>query len=88
MQRTKRILLQSTAIALMATGVTACGSSANTPTATPAPTPTPTVAARQEDQFGTAFAADFRAAADSEPASVADGDIAALSLTAEPVNIN
>ena len=44
--------------------------------------------ARQEDQFGVQFGTAFRADNNSEPYNPADGDIVAISLTTEPVNIN
>ena len=50
--------------------------------------PLGTVTALQEDQFGFTFATDYRAGANGEPASVADGDIVPVSLTAEPVAVN
>ena len=39
---------------------------------------------KAEDFFGTQFGVDFRATANSEPVTPADGDIIALSLTTEP----
>jgi hypothetical protein len=64
----------------------ACGSSDNV-AAPAAPPSTPTVTVKQEDQFGAAFAAAFRADPNAEPITPMDGDIIALSLTAEPVNL-
>lgn len=45
------------------------------------------VVTQQEDQLGTRFGTAFRAANDSEPYSPADGDVVAISLTTEPVDI-
>lgn len=50
-------------------------------------TPPVVVTTAQEDMFGVQFGIDFRAAMNSEPASVADGDIVPVSLTTEPINI-
>ena len=50
--------------------------------------PPKVVVTSQEDQFGTVFGADFRTAANTDPAPpVNDGDIVPVSLTTEPVNI-
>lgn len=86
MKRRTHLLLQASAVSMLATGLAACGggNGSNTPT----PMPGQTGAARQEDQFGIAFGNDFRADPNSEPAQVADGDIVAVSLTTEPVTIN
>ena len=45
------------------------------------------VTTAQEDKFGIPFGMDFRAAMDSEPASVSDGDIVPVSLSTEPIDI-
>lgn len=50
-------------------------------------TPPVVVTTAQEDKFGIPFGADFRASMNSEPASVADGDIVPISLTTEPIDI-
>jgi hypothetical protein len=84
MKRKTQLLLQASAVTVLATGLAACGNGNSTPT----PTPGQTAAARQEDQFGIAFGNDFRADPNSEPAQVADGDVVAVSLTTEPVTIN
>ena len=69
----------------LAFAVSACGKSNSTPTATT----TPVVAtAPQEAQFGSVFATDYRAAANSEPANVSDTDITPISPMAEPANVN
>lgn len=62
--------------------VSACGSDGVTSTVNTPP------AAPQENQFGSAFATDYRASANSEPANANDGDIVAVSLTTEPVAVN
>ena len=84
MKRKIQLLLQASALTLLAIGVAACGGGNSSRT----PTPGQTSSARQEDQFGIAFGNDFRADPNSEPAQVADGDIIAVSLTTEPVAIN
>lgn len=61
----------------------ACGSSGDN---TPPPPPPPTVVV-QEDTFGTVFGAAFRVDANGIPIEPKDGDIVALSLTAEPTEI-
>ncbi len=53
-----------------------------------APTPPAVAVTRQEDVFGTVFGNLFRAAANSEPAPVSDGDLVAISFTTEPVPVN
>lgn len=84
MKRKTQLLLKASAVIMLATGLAACGSGSYAPT----PTPTQTVTAKQEDQFGIVFGNDFRAGPNGEPASVADGDLVAVSLTTEPVTIN
>lgn len=43
---------------------------------------------RVEDHFGKGFGKAFRADPNSEPANVSEGDMAPVSLTAEPVKID
>ena len=43
---------------------------------------------RQEDLFGKGFGEKFRADPNSEPTNVNDGDLAPVSETTEPVQIN
>ena len=50
-------------------------------------TPPVVVTTAQEDKFGIPFGMDFRAAMNSEPAPVMDGDIVPVSLTTEPIDI-
>ena len=45
------------------------------------------VTTAQEDKFGIPFGIDFRAAMNSEPASVSDGDIVPVTLTNDPIDI-
>lgn len=71
----------------LAMAVGACSSKPSSSTST-AITPPATTATAQEDKFGTAFGTDYRATANSEPASVNDGDIVAVSLTTEPIDVN
>jgi hypothetical protein len=52
-----------------------------------APTPPVVVTTAQEDKFGLAFGADFRASPNSEPATVKDGDIVPVSFMTEPIDI-
>lgn len=47
----------------------------------------PVITAQQEDQFGVRFGTAFRADNNSEPFSPADGDIAPVSFTTEPIDI-
>lgn len=51
------------------------------------PEPPTVVTTAQEDKFGVKFGQDFRAPADSEPASVNDGDLVPVSWTTEPIDI-
>lgn len=70
-------------IAVAASVLAACGGGGDPPP--PAPPATPTVTVKQEDQFGGNFASAFRADPNANPITPVDGDIIALSLTAEPV---
>lgn len=79
MRFNKRNLL---AMALIGATLAGCGNSVDDDT------PPMMVQPRQEDQFGANFGAAFRADANSEPRTPADGDIVPVSLTAEPVTIN
>lgn len=83
MQRINRNALRGGFILILAISVVACG-----PRASPVPPdPGPVVTVKQEDQFGVKFGTAFRADNNSEPYSPADGDIVAISLTTEPVDI-
>ncbi len=81
----KKKLVPAVAFSLLAVGLAGCGdgnnnsssSAAITPPATPAP----------EDQFGKQFGVLYRTAANTDPANVNDGDVIALTLTADPLPI-
>lgn len=79
MHLNKRNLL---AMALIGSTLAGCGSSIDDDA------PPMVVQPRQEDQFGANFGTAFRADANSEPRTPADGDIVPVSLTTEPVPIN
>ena len=79
-----RHLIRSAAILGLGLSIAACGSGNNAPS----PPGGGGVVTKQEDQFGLAFGTTFRANPNSEPYSPQDGDIVAVSLTAEPVTIN
>lgn len=81
-----KLLLRGSVIAVAA--ITIAGCNPKNKSETPPDTGGGTVTVRQEDQFGTAFATAFRADNNSEPKVVNDGDIVAVSLTAEPATIN
>lgn len=82
---TKKLLIQralmTTALAL---SLAACGGGGGSDAVV---TPPKTTVTAQEDKFGVAFGNDFRAPMNSEPATVADGDIVPVSLTTEPIDI-
>ncbi len=83
MDRNYHVPLRGGLALALALAVAACGS---------ASPPTPpggggVVTVKQEDQFGIPFGIAFRADNNSEPYSPADGDIVAVSLTAEPVDV-
>ncbi|WP_394998580.1 hypothetical protein [Sphingomonas sp.] len=50
-------------------------------------TPPVVVTTAQEDKFGIPFGINFRAAMNSPPASVSDGDIVPISSTNNPIDI-
>lgn len=79
-----QLLMRALLAGGLALSVSACGSNNSSSSQTTPPTVTTTA---QEDKFGTAFGTDFRASNNSEPANVSDGDVVAVSLTTEPVNI-
>ena len=83
----KTQLLVRVAVAVgLALTVSACGGSGSS--GSPATTPPVVTATAQEDKFGTVFGTDYRASANSEPATTNDGDIVAVSLTTEPIDVN
>ena len=79
--------LKAAAVLAVVLTLTACGSGRSKDTGA-APTPPPVAVTRQEDTFGTVFGNLFRATANSEPSSVNDGDLVAVSFTTEPTTIN
>ena len=87
MKKPKSTLLRSALLVSLAASLAGCGNGNNKNTQPP-PTGGGSVTVRQEDQFGMGFAAAFRADNNSEPASVNDGDLVAVSFTSEPVNVN
>ncbi len=82
----KRIVQRALLVAMMGAGLASCGGNGGDAATTP-PVVVPPAPAPQENQFGTAFATDFRASPTSAPATPADGDIIPLSLTTNPVNV-
>lgn len=81
----KLFIQRAALVAVLGSGVAACGGSGSDATAPPPPPPP--VVVHQEDQFGTAFGVDFRASPMSNPVTPAPGDIVPLSLTTNPVNV-
>jgi len=67
------------ALAVAASGLTACGGSGGYTIITPPPAP------KLEDGFGSGFGALFRAAPNSEPGKPQASDIKAVDPTATPV---
>ena len=80
------LAMRVAAVAGLGMTVSACGGSGSG--GSTSTTPPVVVATAQEDKFGTAFGTDYRAAANSEPATTNDGDIVAVSLTTEPIDVN
>ncbi len=75
-------------VALLASGVAACGGDGNS-ASTPPTTPTViTPAAKQETLFGAGFATSYQQSPTATPTTPVDGDIIPLSLTTEPVTLN
>ena len=86
----RRFLLTSCALAVVATGLSACGGGGggSDPIVVTPPSPTPPPAtARLEDMFGVIFGTLFRIAANTDPTDPAAGAVIATSLTAEPVPV-
>ena len=83
MNRNVSLNLRGACLLGLGLAVAACGSS------NPAPPPGGggVITVRQEDQFGIAFGTAFRTDNNSEPYSPADGDLIAVSLLTEPVDI-
>ena len=86
MFRTSQLLIRASLAAGLVLAVSACGGGSSSSSSTTAP-PT-VVATSQEGKFGSVFATDYRASANSEPANVSDGDIVAVSSTTEPIDVN
>lgn len=76
-----RTLLTTAAVITLGLLVSACGGGGG-PSTTVVTTP-PT--ARFDAQFGANFSTDYQASNNSEPHTVAPGDVIPVSLTAEPV---
>ena len=85
------VIYRGLLLSVLVLSASACSNNNDGPTGnTTTPTPPPVVVTppRQEDNFGTAFGAAFRAVMDGEPIPVNDGDIVPVSLTTEPVNVS
>lgn len=82
----KRILLTTAALGLLGATLAGCGGGGGSGMTVTQPPP---VAARFEDQFGSAagFGTAFRGTPNSEPRDVAPGDTIPVSLTAEPLTL-
>ena len=83
MKHIQKFALRGAIVLALAGAVVGCGPSASRPP----PGSGGTVTVKQEDQFGVPFGIAFRADNNSEPYSPADGDIIAISLTTEPVDV-
>lgn len=85
MLSTPHLLIRASLAAGLVLAISACGKSNSSSNTT---TPPAVVATSQEGKFGSVFATDYRASANSEPANVSDGDIVAVSSTTEPIAVN
>jgi|GEM_PF-1075078 len=88
--KTMQLCLHRAALlAVLCSGLAACGSSGknNGPPTDGPPAPPVVVVTRQEDKFGVAFGTAFRVDPNGEPNPVADGDIIPISFTDEPTPI-
>jgi hypothetical protein len=83
-EKNLRLVLTGASLAVVASALAACSGGGSSAVATSPPPPPPPPPAPQEDFFGTAFGADFRAAAISTPAVPKQGDIIPVSYTTEP----
>lgn len=81
----RQLLTRALCGTALALPLAACGGGGGGHDSTPAPPTVVTTA--QEDKFGVQFGTDFRAAMNSEPAAVNDGDVVPVSLTTEPIDI-
>lgn len=84
MKRNPSLALRGASMLGLGLALAACGSSYQAP---PPPPGGGGVTVRQEDSFGIAFGTAFRADNNSEPYNPMDGDIIAVSLLTEPVDI-
>lgn len=84
MKRIPRIAARGACMLGLGLVLAACGSSYQAP---PPPPGGGGATVRQEDSFGIAFGTAFRADNNSEPYNPMDGDIIAVSLLTEPVEI-
>lgn len=82
----KKMLHRALVGTALALPLAACGGGGGSQTSTTVTPPTVSQTP-QEDKFGTVFGTDFRAAANSEPATVNDSDIVPVDPTQEPINI-
>ncbi len=87
----RRFLLTGCALAVAATGLSACGGGGGGSTppivVTPPPPTPPPATSRLEDMFGVVFGTLFRIAANTDPTDPAPGAVIATSLTADPVPV-
>lgn len=79
----KLMIIRLGLLGATAMGLTACGGGGSIGV-TPPPSPPPSL----ESKFGTGFATDFDAAANSQPAKPVASDIIPLSLTAQPIPLH
>ena len=85
MFKISQLLIRASLATGLGLAVSACGGGKSGSSTTTPPT---AVATAQEGKFGSVFATDYRASANSEPANVSDGDIVAVSSTTEPIDVN
>ncbi len=85
MHHNAKLALRGAVMLGLGLAIAACGSSNNN--TTPPNNGGGTITVRQEDQFGIQFGTAFRADNNSEPYNPVDGDIVAVSLLTEPVDI-
>lgn len=83
MKTMKLCLHRAALLAVLCSGLAACGSSGKDQPPPDVPPPV-VVVPGQEDKFGVAFGTAFKADPNGEPKPVADGDIIPVSFTDEP----
>lgn len=83
----KGILLRTTALGLLAAGLTACGGGGGGNEVTVVTPPGPPQAAPLEDQLGLGFGATYRTAANTDPRDPSPGDLAPVSFTTDPLPV-